>query len=70
MSEIPTQNSERAKRPATALLTELFCPILNLNFVNQNAIASKQALLSAYRRYANHRLSVAMIPGKINLEPK
>ncbi|MEH2053916.1 hypothetical protein [Nostoc sp.] len=62
----PTRNGLNAP----LLLTELFCPILNLNFVNQNAIASKQALLSAYRRYANHRLSVAMIPGKINLEPK
>ncbi|MEH2063118.1 MAG: hypothetical protein V7K50_12780 [Nostoc sp.] len=26
------------------------CPIPNLNFVNESAIVSKQALLSAYRR--------------------
>ncbi|MEH1786345.1 MAG: hypothetical protein V7L23_12360 [Nostoc sp.] len=42
-----------APLPLTELGTVLpnaQCPILNLNFVNQNAIASKQALLSAYRR--------------------
>ncbi|MDF5740001.1 MULTISPECIES: hypothetical protein [unclassified Nostoc] len=42
----------------------------NLNFVKQRAIVHKQALLSAYEGDAIHRLSVAMIPGKINLEPK
>ncbi|MEH2179996.1 hypothetical protein [Nostoc sp.] len=42
----------------------------NLNFVNQSAIAKKQALLSAYGSYAIYRLYVGMITGKINLEPK